>query len=93
MQSPSPKSQHETQAKKIMARRSRLSNNDRPAKEAVTPPAKEVVTPPAKEAVKEANKSKYAGISRKDLRLECDARGIVYKKKNTISELIAKLEA
>ena len=90
-----PAQQHEAMARKILARRKNNKSNTVPEGKKVkvnVEPAKPVVAP-AKVADEVETVNPYEGLGKKELRLECDGRGITYKKKTTIAQLIELLEA
>lgn len=98
----SPTQQHEEMAKKILARRGSSKSNDKPAlKKTKAPTVTPTVTKaPAVDLNDPATHgnvptNQYAGKSVKDLRAMCKAHEpkIKYTKKDTIAQLIAKLEA
>jgi len=84
----SPKEQHEKHAKSILARRAGNKSNE--TKAPVKAPAQDNTVKPAQDnTVKPVQP--YAGLGVKELREECEGRGIKFKKKDTIAQLIAKL--
>ena len=92
-----PRTQHEAQAKKILARRANSKSNTKKAIVIVEEddgmtdsPAPE--TPAVPEATP-APETQFGGMSVKELRAECKAQGIEFKKKDTVAQLIEKLEA
>ena len=87
----SPKAQHDAEAKRILARRGVVivEDEDGEIDEVVT--GVDDDTPDDTATVVTADD--YEGMSVKELRLECDAEGIEYKKKDTIAKLIEKLVA
>lgn len=83
----SPKNQHEAEAKRILARRGLAeAKKDEPIKRV------EPIKGGASNGADTAGKSEYEGLSVKELRAECEGRGIKTKKKDTIAVLIGKLE-
>lgn len=92
-----PSQQHAEQAKQIMARRANSKSNDKPAPKKSGKPVTPTVdkTPDVVVAkVPEASGNIYAGKDVKELRAMCKARTPKIKctKKDTVAELIAKLE-
>ena len=78
-----PTSQHEAQAKKILARRANANNNE-------TGKATEIKTVPTSPT---QDKAYYEGKNLNDLRTICTERKIKYKNKHAKPALIAKLLA
>ena len=88
-----PVSQHQAQAKKILARRARSKNNTKSAV-VIVEEDDGVTDSPAPEVAENVEDAKsYAEMSVKELRAECKAEGIEFKKKDTVAQLIEKLEA
>ncbi len=81
----SPSEQHDTQAKKILARRAGMKNNEAPAKE-------DEVVDGGTDNGGDDNAVDFGTLGRKELRVLCQEAGIEFKKKDTIAVLIGKLE-